>query len=113
MKKFLSSLVIVLFAVTSSYAAAGFQEGAALKKTVEEALKLKHNTLVAVEGNIIKRISDDKYIFKDSTGMITVEIDDDVWAGQVVGANDKIEIQGELEKKKNLIIIDVDYVKKL
>ena len=60
-----------------------------------------------------QQVSDDKYLFKDSTGTMTVETDSDKWAGQIVKPGDKIEIIGELEKKFNSVKIDVDSVKKI
>ena len=51
--------------------------------------------------------------FKDSTGTITVEIDDDKWGDVKAGTEDKLELVGEVEKKYNSTELDVDSVRKL
>ena len=38
-----------------------------------------------------------KYVFKDDTGSIVVEIDDDDWGGLDVSPKDKVEIRGEVD----------------
>ena len=108
-------LILSLLFMTSSFVVAtehvGFQDGGASKVTITEALKMNDDSYVTVQGNIVKRISSDKYTFKDSTGTMTVEIDDDKWAGQSVNMTDKLELAGEIEKKFNSTILDVDTVK--
>lgn len=115
MKKVLSILMLLAVSASIVFAAqGGFKDSAATKKaTVSEILKMNNNAYVAVQGNIVKRLSDDKYSFKDSTGTITVEIDDDKWGGVTAGTQDKLELVGEVEKKYNTIELDVDSVRKL
>ena len=112
MKKF--CLILSLVTLLSSYAFAvqnvGFQDGISSKATISEALKMNDDSYVTIQGNIIKRISDDKYTFKDSTGTMTVEIDTEKWAGQSVNMTDKLELTGEIEKKLNSTVLDVDTV---
>ena len=110
------SLLLSLFIVMTSFAYAsniGFQDGGASKVSVLDALKMKDDGFVTVQGNIVKRISDDKYTFKDSTGSITVEIDNEKWNGIAVNPTDKLELTGEIEKKLNSTILDVDTVTKI
>ncbi len=118
MKKFLLVLTIILTAATCYAAAAnttgGFQDQNGINKTtVSKAVKMQHNSYVTIQGNIVKQISDDNYLFRDSTGTITVELDKDMWQGQTVNTNDKLELTGEIEKKYNTVKLDVDSVKKL
>ncbi len=108
-------LILSLLFITASFVFAspniGFQDDSINKVTVTEALKMRDDSYVTVQGNIIKRISDDKYTFKDSTGTMTVEIDTEKWAGQSVNMTDKLELTGEIEKKLNSTVLDVDSVK--
>ena len=113
-------LLVALFFITTSCMAAtnflggGFQDTSNTNlTTVSQAIKMNDNTYVKLQGILEKQVSGDKYIFKDSTGTMTVEIDNDKWAGQVIKPGDKIEIVGELEKKFNSVKIDVDTVKKI
>jgi len=84
-----------------------------IKTTIKEALKMKDDSYVTLQGNIVKRLSDEKYSFKDSSGTITIEIDDDKWMGLKANTNDILEITGEIEKEFNKIEVDVDTVKKI
>ena len=106
MKKFLSILMLIGVSSSIVFAAnGGFKDTISPKKaSVSEILKMNNNSYVSVQGNIVKRISDDKYSFKDTTGTITVEIDDDKWGGVNAGTQDKLELVGEVEKKFNRAI---------
>ncbi|MDY5303422.1 MAG: NirD/YgiW/YdeI family stress tolerance protein, partial [Campylobacter sp.] len=103
MKKVLLSSVLVL-----SLFGAGFQDAktpanqenyggftgpqAQGANTVAGALKARDDTMVTLKGNIIRQVAHEKYEFKDSTGVMIVEIDDDKWNGLSVGPNDVVEI---------------------
>ena len=66
--------------------------------TVKSVLKNgKDDQWVVLEGKIVKRIKDDDYRFQDSTGTIEVEIDDDVFKGQIVNPSTLIRIEGEVD----------------
>ena len=82
--------------------------------TVAGALKARDDTMVTLKGNIIRQVAHEKYEFKDSTGVIIVEIDDDKWYGLSVGPNDVVEIYGEVDSeiyRKNEV--DVKFIKKV
>lgn len=81
--------------------------------TVAQAKQMRDDSKVTLRGTIVKQLGDEKYLFKDSTGEITIEIDDDDWNGLAVGANDQIEIYGEVDKDWNSVEIDVDSVRKV
>ncbi|MCI7363016.1 MAG: NirD/YgiW/YdeI family stress tolerance protein [Campylobacter sp.] len=125
MKKVLLSSVLVL-----SLFGAGFQDAktpanqenyggftgpqAQGANTVAGALKARDDTMVTLKGNIIRQVAHEKYEFKDSTGVMIVEIDDDKWNGLSVGPNDVVEIYGEVDSeiyRKNEV--DVKFIKKV
>ena len=125
MKKVLLSSVLVL-----SLFGAGFQDAktpanqenyggftgpqAQGANTVAGALKARDDTMVTLKGNIIRQVAHEKYEFKDSTGVMIVEIDDDKWNGLSVGPNDVVEIYGEVDSEiysKNEV--DVKFIKKV
>lgn len=81
--------------------------------TVAQAKQMRDDTEVVLRGNIIKQLGNEKYLFKDTTGEITIEIDDDDWHGLSVGANDLVEIYGEVDKDWNSVEIDVDSIRKV
>lgn len=81
--------------------------------TVKEAKELKDDSWITVRGNIVKRLSDDNYLFQDPTGTLSVEIEEDDWKGQNVAPGDKVELQGELDKAFNDAQLEVKQVRKI
>ena len=55
---------------------------------------------VVLTGHLVQQTGDELYLFKDSTGEITVEIDDDEFpANQPIGAEQRVVIRGEVEAR--------------
>ena len=81
--------------------------------TVQSAKSLRDDTWVTLRGNIIERISDDTYLFKDATGTINIDINSKRWNGLTVGPQDKVEIVGEVDKDWNSVEIDVKEISKV
>ena len=81
--------------------------------TVKQALSLKDEQKVQLRGYVVKAIGDEKYEFKDNTGSITVDIDDDLWQGKPIAANTAVTLIGEVDidyKPMKRVEIDVDAV---
>ena len=74
---------------------------------------MKDDTHATLQGNIVRQVGHEKYLFKDATGEIVVEIDDEDWGGVTVGPQDTVELIGEIDKDINKIEFDVDIVKKV
>ncbi|MEH2922093.1 YgiW/YdeI family stress tolerance OB fold protein [Samsonia erythrinae] len=91
----------------------GFTDSQSSLTTVEKVKSLRDDSWVTLQGNIEKRIGDENYLFRDSTGTIEVEIDHKRWNGQMVSPTDKVEIQGELDKDFNSVEVDVKQIRKL
>ena len=94
----------------------GFSDGtntSASITSVEKALKMRDDTRATLRGNIVKQVGHEKYLLKDATGEIVVEIDDEDWGGVTVGPQDTVELIGEIDKDFNRIEFDVDIVKKI
>lgn len=81
--------------------------------TVEQAKAMKDNTWVTLRGNIVERVSDDNYTFKDSTGTINVDIDHKRWKGVTITPQDVVELQGEVDKDWGSVEIDVKQINKI
>lgn len=114
---FVCSAPAVSFAVYSnssgqSTAAGGFSGPGPGFLTVEQAKSMSDDSYVALKGSLVQQTGGEKYLFKDATGTITVEIDNDVWQGQNVGPQDVVEIHGELDKDLFSSEIDVDRIVK-
>ena len=78
--------------------------------TVAQVLTYSDDTPVVVNGQIEKSLGNEKYLFKDSTGSVTIEIDDEDWRGLNVTPKDTITIRGEIDKDLFKTEIDVDSV---
>ncbi|MDL2314314.1 YgiW/YdeI family stress tolerance OB fold protein [Desulfovibrio sp. OttesenSCG-928-C14] len=94
----------------SSQKSGGFSGPSRNMTTVEQAKTMRDDTKVVLRGNIVEHIAKDKYLFKDGTGSIIIEIDDDDWNGVSVTPKDVVEIRGEVDKDWNSVEIDVDRV---
>lgn len=90
--------------------AAGYVGPSAALTTVKQAKEMRDDTPVILEGKIEKSLGGEKYTFTDSTGSITVEIDNDDWNGVTVNENDIVLIKGEVDKDFTKVEIDVDSI---
>ena len=100
-------------AMTGNIMGGGFAGGENVILTVEQVKGMNDNSKVWVEGSIIQKNGDEKYMFQDSTGTIMVEIDDDAWHGLVIGPTDVVRIYGEVDHGLFNTEIDIDYIEKM
>lgn len=89
----------------------GFKGPGPAVKTVQEVMQLKDDTPVTLKGRIIERLGDERYTFKDATGTIVVDIDDEDWKGLEVTPEMDIIIEGEVDKKRSRIEVDADSIR--
>lgn len=67
--------------------------------TVDQVVKhARDDDIVALRGKLVRKLSDETYIFADDTGEIQVEIDDKIFPRESVDANTIVEINGEMDK---------------
>ena len=114
MKKFLFGLFFFLSA--AAFAQGGFVGPSATPeaKSVAEAKGLPDDARVTLQGNILRGLGDEKYLFRDKTGEIVVEIDDEIGRGQTVEPKDAVEIRGEIDRDWGFSVeIEADTLKKL
>lgn len=114
MRKILLSTILAAFVLSPALSMAAFvgpgvQTGkagysgpisGALADTVAKARELADDAPVVLTGKIVSQIAGkkDKFIFRDNTGEIRVEIDKKAFAGQNVTENDTVRISGEVDK---------------
>ena len=91
----------------------GFVGGSENIVTVKQVKEMRDDVPVVVQGNIVQRMGDEKYLFEDSTGSITVEIDNKDWRGQTVSPSDTVKLYGEVDAGLFKTEIDIDYVEKM
>lgn len=91
----------------------GGYTGAQSITTVSQIDSLSDDTHVVLEGVILKHLGGEKYLFKDSTGEIEIEIDHDDWRGVSVGPEDTVILYGEIDHHHfKATDIDVDRIQK-
>ena len=91
----------------------GFVSGAETIVTVKQVNEIRDDVHVVMKGNIVQRTGGDTYLFEDSTGSITVEIDDDDWRGQTITPTDTVKLYGEVDRGIFSTEVDIEYVEKL
>ena len=64
---------------------------------VAEVNELLDDDRIALQGNLIQQTDDDNYIFKDATGEMEIEIDQDKFANITVTPEDEVLIIGEAD----------------
>lgn len=111
MKKILITLWAVAFANIANAqfsgtqaplaSAGGFDGPGAVQAptTVKAALAARDDTPVVLVGQIVNSLGDEKYTFRDSTGEVIVEIDDEDWRGVRVTPENTVELYGEVDKE--------------
>lgn len=97
---------------TTSQQQGGFNGPDVATTTVEQAKSMRDDSWVVLEGNIVRKVGDELYEFRDRSGVINVDIDDKDWRGLTVSPQDKVRIEGEVDKDWNSVEIDVKRITK-
>lgn len=121
MKKLLLSLICVLLAAANAQAKdkhknKGFMfvPESVVVETVADAKNKADDTIVVLQGQIVKALGDDKYQFTDETGEIVLDIDQDDFDGVTVVEGEIIQITGEIDKEMmKPTEVDVKHIKKM
>jgi uncharacterized protein (TIGR00156 family) len=66
--------------------------------TAAEASSLPDDAKVLLSGFIVRSLGDEQYEFRDDTGTLVVEIDDDEWLGAEVTPEDSVDLLGEIDR---------------
>ena len=77
---------------------------------VVTALNAGDDAKIELTGNIISSVSHEEYIFRDKTGEVKVEIDDNLWRGATVTPETPVVIRGEVDKDWSEVTIDADSI---
>lgn len=80
--------------------------------TVAVAKTLKDDTPVRVQGQVIRALGKDKYEFRDATGTLIAEIDNQKWHGTPITQQAQVILIGEIDRESDHTIeLDVDEVR--
>ncbi|MGE8417141.1 YgiW/YdeI family stress tolerance OB fold protein [Pseudomonas sp.] len=108
--RYLALLLAPLFS-TAALAAGYTGPGAQPVTTVAAANDAADDTPVVLQGYVVKKVNnDDKYEFKDNTGTITVEIDNEDMPTVPFNEKTKVKLTGEVEKHLMSREVDVDLI---
>lgn len=111
-------LMTALFAVASP-AVAGFSENgtaSAAREThnisrVGDLHNMRDEQRATLEGHIVRQVRHEHYVFRDASGSIEVEIDDDEWGGLDVTPANRVYLEVEVDRKRNGIEVDVKSIR--
>ena len=82
--------------------------------TISEARNLPHDSWVILAGNITLALPGGRqYSFRDSSGEMVIEIDQNVWRGLFIGESDLVEISGELRTNQGLASLEVRFIRRI
>ena len=77
--------------------------------TVQTILKNHYDDMrVSIKGYLVKRLSHDKYLFKDETGEIIVEIDEKYMPHDDITPKTLVKIDGEVDIKHKSGKVEID-----
>lgn len=126
MKKVLLIITMLMFVSSNAFAdfngpsanptgQGGFNGGSVNYSVskIKDVMGMYDDQIAVIQGNITKRLSDDKYLFKDKSGEMVVEIDYKYWAGLQVDEKDVLELTGKVDRDYSGVTLDVFMVKKV
>jgi uncharacterized protein (TIGR00156 family) len=114
-KRYLVCLIVlsVMAGLTVHAQQGGYKGPGAVAITVAEAKNLRDDTPVILQGKIERFLGDEKYLFSDDSGNITIEIDNRIWGSLSVDQDDVVEITGEIDRDYKGLEVEVRSIKKL
>lgn len=104
------------FSTDSTQSKPGFSgpvEGISTAEQVLNAGMFSDDMPVTLTGHITSSLGGEMYVFEDSSGKVTVEIDHDKWLGQSATPDTKVQLIGEIDKNISGVKVDVDALKVL
>ncbi|MFD2405539.1 NirD/YgiW/YdeI family stress tolerance protein [Azorhizophilus paspali] len=78
--------------------------------TVSATREAADETPVTLEGRIVRQLKHEHYEFRERTGSIEVEIDDENWPATTIDEKRQVRLQGEVDRELFGCTIDVDFV---
>lgn len=66
--------------------------------TVQQVQSARINSYVTVTGNLVNRLREDYYTFRDQTGEMRVEIEAPVWQNRQVGPGTTVRLRAEVDQ---------------
>lgn len=73
----------------------------------------RDESMVRVQGKVVRALHDERYELADATGTVIVEIDHELWQGRAITPNDTITVVGEVDveyRPTKQITVDVEFI---
>lgn len=86
------------FSAQAQYTGPSDRHAATVASILEQP---KDDQDVVVQGRLLRKTGDEKYLFSDGTGEIIVEIDDDDMPREPVNEQTMVELRGEVDTGRN------------
>jgi uncharacterized protein (TIGR00156 family) len=101
-------------AVAGALLAAVLLAGCASQPTgsfdIADALAAPDDTQVVITGEVVQQIAGERFLLRDHSGSITVEIDDDLLGEVKLAPSAKLRIYGEVERHDSLVVVEAETV---
>jgi uncharacterized protein (TIGR00156 family) len=79
--------------------------------TVAELVTLPDDTPVRLVGYVVESAGDESYTFRDDSGTVVVEIDDDDWNGLDIRPETRVEVAGEVDRDGDRTEVEIDTIR--
>lgn len=73
----------------------------------------RDESMVRVQGKVVRALHDERYELADATGTVIVEIDHELWQGRAITPNDTVTVVGEVDieyRPTKQVKIDAEYL---
>lgn len=91
----------------------GPTQGISTVQQVLDSSMFSDDMPVRLVGRIKSSLGGEMYLFSDTTGEVSIEIDHDKWLGQSATPTTNVQITGEIDKNMSGVKVDVDAIKVL
>lgn len=91
------------------------EEAAKNNITIVQALRANDETAVTLQGHIVGQIKHEHYELKDTTGSMTIEVDDDLATADKLKVGTEVKVVGEIDthryKPTDIEVIKIEIIK--
>ncbi|NRD71963.1 NirD/YgiW/YdeI family stress tolerance protein [Shewanella sp. VB17] len=109
MSKTLAGSIILSCVLTlPAFAAYNGPNAETLINDAKKASQAKDKSPVELTGYLVKSLGDEKYLFRDSSGEVEVEIDNVLWRDIEVNSDTKVTLKGEVDDEWQGIEIEIN-----
>lgn len=108
------AIALVALMSVSSFAMAAYSGPKEENKvSVAQLKEVADDQWVTLEGKLVKHLGGENYLFRDASGEVEVEVDEEVWRGTEVGPEDLIRVRGEVDHSWNKTEVEVEQLEKV